>query len=397
MPVSTNIQTVAGSRRIAAFCAAFALGLASLLAWGPARAIETAASHALILDAETGAVLLEKNADVLMPPASMSKLMTLLMVYERLRNGSLSLNDTFPVSENAWKKGGAKSGGSTMFLNPFEKVRVEDLIRGIAIQSGNDACIVLAEGLSGSEEAFARAMTARAREMGLRSSTFRNSTGLPDPQHLTTAHDLALLAKHIIQNYPEYYHYDSEKYFTYNGIRQGNRNPLIYRDLGADGLKTGHTDESGYGLTASAVRNGRRLIMVLNGLPTLKARAAESETLIEWGFREFDNFALLQAGEKVADAEVWLGEEQTVPLILKSPLTVTLPRKSRPGMKVTVVYNGPISAPIAIDAPIAKLVVTAPDTKTIELPLVAGREVEKLGLFGRLAAALKAVIWGHQA
>ncbi len=395
--MSTNIQTVAGSRRIAAFCAAFALGLASLLAWGPARAIETAASHALILDAETGAVLLEKNADVLMPPASMSKLMTLLMVYERLRNGSLSLNDTFPVSENAWKKGGAKSGGSTMFLNPFEKVRVEDLIRGIAIQSGNDACIVLAEGLSGSEEAFARAMTARAREMGLRSSTFRNSTGLPDPQHLTTAHDLALLAKHIIQNYPEYYHYDSEKYFTYNGIRQGNRNPLIYRDLGADGLKTGHTDESGYGLTASAVRNGRRLIMVLNGLPTLKARAAESETLIEWGFREFDNFALLQAGEKVADAEVWLGEEQTVPLILKSPLTVTLPRKSRPGMKVTVVYNGPISAPIAIDAPIAKLVVTAPDTKTIELPLVAGREVEKLGLFGRLAAALKAVIWGHQA
>ncbi len=388
--------TAAGMRRIAALLSASAMCLSFLLAMGSARAIETAATHALIMDIETGAVLLEKNADVAMPPASMSKLMTLLMVYERLRNGSLSLNDTFPVSENAWKKGGAKSGGSTMFLNPFEKVRVEDLIRGIAIQSGNDACIVLAEGLSGSEEAFSRAMTARARELGLRNSTFRNSTGWPDPQHLMSAHDLALLAKHIIQTYPEYYHYDSEKYFTYNGIRQGNRNPLIYRDLGADGLKTGHTEESGYGLTASAVRNGRRLILVLNGLPSLKSRATESETLIEWGFREYDNYALFQAGEKVMDADVWLGEEKTVPLILRSPLTVTLPRKSRQGMKVTVVYNNPIAAPIAADTPIAKLVVTAPDTKAIELPLVAGTAVDGLGLFGRLSAALKAVIWGQE-
>ena len=388
--------TAAGMRRIAALLSASAMCLSFLLAMGSARAIETAATHALIVDIETGAVLLEKNADVAMPPASMSKLMTLLMVYERLRNGSLSLNDTFPVSENAWKKGGAKSGGSTMFLNPFEKVRVEDLIRGIAIQSGNDACIVLAEGLSGSEEAFSRAMTARARELGLRNSTFRNSTGWPDPQHLMSAHDLALLAKHIIQTYPEYYYYDSEKYFTYNGIRQGNRNPLIYRDLGADGLKTGHTEESGYGLTASAVRNGRRLILVLNGLPSLKSRATESETLIEWGFREYDNYALFQAGEKVMDADVWLGEEKTVPLILRSPLTVTLPRKSRQGMKVTVVYNNPIAAPIAADTPIAKLVVTAPDTKAIELPLVAGTAVDGLGLFGRLSAALKAVIWGQE-
>ena len=388
--------TAAGMRRIAALLSASAMCLSFLLAMGSARAIETAATHALIVDIETGAVLLEKNADVAMPPASMSKLMTLLMVYERLRNGSLSLNDTFPVSENAWKKGGAKSGSSTMFLNPFEKVRVEDLIRGIAIQSGNDACIVLAEGLSGSEEAFSRAMTARARELGLRNSTFRNSTGWPDPQHLMSAHDLALLAKHIIQTYPEYYYYDSEKYFTYNGIRQGNRNPLIYRDLGADGLKTGHTEESGYGLTASAVRNGRRLILVLNGLPSLKSRATESETLIEWGFREYDNYALFQAGEKVMDADVWLGEEKTVPLILRSPLTVTLPRKSRQGMKVTVVYNNPIAAPIAADTPIAKLVVTAPDTKAIELPLVAGTAVDGLGLFGRLSAALKAVIWGQE-
>ena len=388
--------TAAGMRRIAALLSASAMCLSFLLAMGSARAIETAATHALIVDIETGAVLLEKNADVAMPPASMSKLMTLLMVYERLRNGSLSLNDTFPVSENAWKKGGAKSGSSTMFLNPFEKVRVEDLIRGIAIQSGNDACIVLAEGLSGSEEAFSRAMTARARELGLRNSTFRNSTGWPDPQHLMSAHDLALLAKHIIQTYPEDYYYDSEKYFTYNGIRQGNRNPLIYRDLGADGLKTGHTEESGYGLTASAVRNGRRLILVLNGLPSLKSRATESETLIEWGFREYDNYALFQAGEKVMDADVWLGEEKTVPLILRSPLTVTLPRKSRQGMKVTVVYNNPIAAPIAADTPIAKLVVTAPDTKAIELPLVAGTAVDGLGLFGRLSAALKAVIWGQE-
>ena len=394
--MSISALTAIGIRRQAALLSTFLLCSVLWLAAAPAQAIETAARQALILDFDTGAVLLEKEADTLMPPASMSKLMTLLMVYERLRNRSLSLDDILPVSENAWKKGGAKSGGSTMFLNPGDKVRVEDLIRGIAIQSGNDACIVLAEGLSGSEEAFARAMTARARELGFRHSTFRNSTGLPDPQHLTTAHDLAALAKHIIQTYPEYYHYDSEKYFTYNGIRQGNRNPLIYRDLGADGLKTGHTEDSGYGLTASAIRNGRRLIMVLNGLPSLKARATESETLIEWAFREFDNYALLKGGEKVVDAEVWLGKEKSVPLVVKDPLTITLPRKSRPDMKVTVVYDGPIPAPIAADAPIAKLVVTAPDIKPIEIPLVAGVEVEQLGLFGRLGAALKAVIWGHQ-
>jgi len=394
--MSIDSLTAINIRRRAALLSAFLLGAVLWLAAAPAQAIETAARQALVVDFDTGAVLLEKEADTLMPPASMSKLMTLLMVYERLRNRSLSLDDILPVSENAWKKGGAKSGGSTMFLNPGDKVRVEDLIRGIAIQSGNDACIVVAEGLSGSEEAFARAMTARARELGLRNSTFRNSTGWPDPQHLTTAHDLAALAKYIIQTYPEYYHYDSEKYFTYNGIRQGNRNPLIYRDLGADGLKTGHTEESGYGLTASAIRNGRRLIMVLNGLPSLKARATESETLIEWGFREYDNYALLKGGEKVVDAEVWLGKEKSVPLVVKDPLTITLPRKSRPDMKVTVVYDGPIPAPIAADAPIAKLVVTAPDIKPIEIPLVAGVEVEQLGLFGRLGAALKAVIWGHQ-
>ncbi|MDP6884534.1 MAG: D-alanyl-D-alanine carboxypeptidase family protein, partial [Rhodospirillales bacterium] len=263
----------------------FVVLIAVLVAAARAGAIETMAREAFLMDMTTESVLMEKNADAPMAPASMSKLMTIYMVMERLQDGHLSLDDTFSVSETAWRKGGAKSGSSTMFLNPGSRVRVEDLLRGIVVQSGNDASIVIAEGLSGSEGQFALEMNLRAREMGLEDTNFVNSTGWPDPEHRTTARDLAHLAKRTITDFPQYYHYYAEKTFTYNGIRQGNRNPLLYKDLGADGLKTGHTRASGYGLVATVKRGERRLILVVNGLPSVKARARESERLIERGYQ----------------------------------------------------------------------------------------------------------------
>lgn len=360
-----------------------------------AAAVETVAREAILMDMTTGSVLFEKNADIPMPPASMSKLMTVYMLFERLKEGSLSLDDSFSVSENAWRKGGAKSGSSTMFLEPGSRVRVEDLIRGIIIQSGNDACIVVAEGLASSEQAFADEMTQRARRLGLAQSVFRNATGWPDPDHLVTARELALLAKHTIRDFPEYYHYYSEKRFTYNGIRQGNRNPLLYRDIGADGLKTGHTKESGYGLTATVARGDRRLILVVNGLPSVKMRSRESERLLEWGFREFNNFRLFTANDVVTQADVWLGEKMAVPLVIEKNLEIMLPRKARSGMKVSVSFEGPIPAPIAKGDHLAKLIVTAPGVEPIEVPLVAGVDIGQLGLVGRLGAALKYLIWGN--
>ncbi len=372
--------------------------LCLITAWAasapPAAAIEVVARQAILMDMATGAVLFEKNADEPTSPASMSKLMTAYMVFERLRDGRLSLDDTFLVSETAWRKGGAKSGSSTMFLDPGKRVRVEDLLRGIIVQSGNDACIVIAEGLAGSEQAFAEEMTRRGRQMGLQNSVFKNATGWPDPGHEMSVRDLAVLAKRTIEDFPEFYHYYAERNFTYNGIRQINRNPLLYRDMGADGLKTGHTSESGYGLTASVARGDRRLILVVNGLPTKKARSREPKRLFEWGFREFKNYALFKAGDVVADADVWLGNDATVPLVIDKDLLITLARKARPKMKVKAVFEGPIPAPVAMGTEIATLIVTVPGEETVRVPLVAGAEVERLGLLGRLGAALKYILWG---
>jgi len=362
---------------------------------GPATAIESAARQALLVEMATGAVLFEKDADDLMHPASMSKMMTVYMVFERLRDGRLSLDDALPVSENAWRKGGAKSGGSTMFLDPGSRVKLEDLIHGIIVQSGNDACIVVAEALAGSEETFAAEMTDRARELGLQDTTLRNATGWPHPEHLTTARDLAILARRTIEDFPDFYHYYDDKVFTYSGIRQTNRNPLLYRDVGADGLKTGHTEASGYGLTASATRGDRRLILVVNGLSSVKERAREAERLVSWGFREFENYALLKAGEVVTDAEVWLGRDPVVPLVIEKDLTITLPRKARREMKVTVRFDGPVPAPIRQGTPLATLSVQAPGRDPVEVPLVAGADVEQLGIVGRLGAALRHIVWGQ--
>jgi D-alanyl-D-alanine carboxypeptidase (penicillin-binding protein 5/6) len=361
----------------------------------PAQAIETIADQAYLIEMTTGQVLYEKNSDRPVPPASMSKMMTAYMIFERLRDGSLTLEDTFSVSENAWRKGGAKSGGSTMFLEPGKRAKVEDLLRGIIVQSGNDACIVVAESLASSEEAFAEEMTARAREMGLKDTAFKNSTGWPDPGHLSTARDLAMLAQHTIKDFPEYYHYYGEKEFTYNTIRQINRNPLLYKDIDVDGLKTGHTEASGYGLTASAVKGDRRLILVVNGLATKKDRSREPERLLNWGFRDFNNYRLFTAGEEVTEADVWLGKEAKVPLIIEAEMLLTLARKARRKMKVTVSFENPIPAPIAKGDPVARLVLTVPGREPLEVPLLAGAAVERLGLFGRLGTALKAIIWGE--
>ncbi|MHA1113777.1 MAG: D-alanyl-D-alanine carboxypeptidase family protein [Alphaproteobacteria bacterium] len=371
-----------------AFLAVFVL-LSALLFAPAAWALETKAKQAILIDATTGAVLLEKDADTPMPPSSMSKMMTIYLLFDALKSGSLSLDDTFAVSRRAWRWGGSK-----MWVLVDTRVRVEDLIRGIIIHSGNDASIVVAEGLAGSEEAFADMMNERARAIGLENSNFRNATGWPAEGQYVTARDLAQLALRTIRDFPEYYRYYAEKNFTYNNIRQGNRNPLLYQNLSADGLKTGHTEAAGYGLTSSAARNGRRLILVVNGLTSERERSRESARLLDWGYREFDNYPLFAAGETVEEAGVWLGRAETVPLVIDRDVVVTLPRRARRNMKVAVVYEGPVPAPIAKGTQIANLRISAPGRETIELPLNAGADVEQLGFAGRLGAAFKQLVWG---
>ena len=315
--------------------------------------------------------------------------MTAYMAFEAIKAGRVKMDDMLPVSEKAWRMQGSK-----MFVHVGDRVKIEDLLKGIIVQSGNDACIVVAEGLAGSEEAFAEKATKRARELGLSNSTFRNASGWPAEGHLMTARDLSTLAKRIIIDFPEFYPFYSIRNFTYNGITQGNRNPLLYKDIGADGLKTGHTEIAGYGLTASAKRDGRRLVLVVNGLGSIKQRGEETERLLDWGFREFSNYLLFDAGQTVGDAETWLGSSETVPLVAGKRLLATLPRTARDGMVVKVVYNGPIAAPINRGDEIAKLLVDVPGQPTQELPLLAGTDVEKLGFFGKIGAAVKYLLTG---
>ncbi len=356
--------------------------------------MDTIAREALIVDMQTGTSLMEKNPDAPMPPASMSKLMTLYILFEQLQNGSLKLDDTFKVSEKAWRLGGFKSGSSTMGLNPGERVRIEDLIRGIIVQSGNDACIVVAEGLAGSEELFAEQMNTKAKLLGLKNSTFKNSTGWPHPGHRMTPRDLVTLTMRTISDFPKYYHYYKETEFTHNRIKQFNRNPLIFTDPTVDGLKTGYTQEAGYGLTASALRGGRRLIIVVNGLTSKKDRRKEPERLFDWGFREFNNYELFKAGEIIDEADVWLGTESKVPFVINDNLTLTLKRKLKANMKVTLKYKSPIPAPISKGDKIGVLEVKIPYQETIKMDVIAGQSVKQLGFLGRLVALFTSVIWG---
>ena len=357
----------ATAKNPARMAAALSLGLAMLLAFAAgARAqpsVDTAAEQAILIDMQTGMVLLEKSPDTPMPTSSMSKIMTVYMLFEALEEGRLSLDEALPVSEYAWRKGGSK-----MFVEVGTEVRVEDLIRGIVVQSGNDASIVVAEALGGTEEGFAQAMTERARELGLTNSRFANATGWPDPNHYSTARDLAILSQRLIADFPQYYHYFAETEFTFSEIKQGNRNPLLYRNIGADGLKTGHTEDAGYGLAASAMQDERRLVLVVNGLGSVNARAEESARLIAWGFREFDNVALFESGETVETAAVWLGQAETVPLVLQDDLTVTLRRSLRRDLSVVARVQEPLQAPIMAGDTVGALIVTAPGSPAIESP-----------------------------
>ena len=353
-----------------------------------AQAIETKASYALLLDAETGVALFEKNADARMSPASMSKLMTVLMVFEALESGAISADEEFFVSDDAWRRGGAGSGGSTMFLKARSRVSVLDLLRGVIIQSGNDACIALAEGMAGSEPAFAEIMTERAQELGMSRSRFINSTGLPDPDHKTTARDLAILARELINNHADYYRLFSERDFTWNNIRQTNRNPLLSANIGADGLKTGHTQESGYGLVASAEQNGRRLILVINGLNSKRERAREARKLMTFGFRNFQRDLLVEAGQQVAELPVWHGDEATVKVTTKQRFDIVTPRSGRRKMVATVTYENPVLAPIKAGDKLGKLRVTLPGLVPQEVDLVAAEDIDKGNIIGRAIDSL---------
>ena len=363
------------------------LALSSLPA--AAELAETSAREAILIDASTGTVLFEKNADEPTYPSSMTKMMTMYLVFEALAEGHLALDDTLPVSEEAWRMGGSK-----MFVEVDTRVSVEDLIQGVVVQSGNDATIVLAEGLAGSEAAFAEKMTEKAHELGMTSSNYRNASGWPDPEHVTTVRDLATIAIRTIEDFPQYYPYYAETSFTYSDIEQSNRNPLLYANMGADGLKTGHTEDAGYGLTASAIRDGRRLVLVINGVESSEVRAREGERLLEWGFRETDAYDLLGAGETVTDAEVWLGDSSTVPLVLADDLKITMSRDGRRDMVATAVYQGPIPAPIVKGMPIATLVIEAPGMPTVEEPLLAGEDVGELSMFSRVGAAISYLVFG---
>lgn len=383
--------------RIATLAPVLALILAPVFALATPQAaeaarIETNAREAILVDYDTGQVLFEKDAERPMPPASMTKIMTVFLAFERLADGRLRMEDEIPISEKAWRKGGSK-----MFVEVGTRVSVEDILHGIIVQSGNDAAIALAEALSGTEEAFAELMTEKAAEIGMKDATFRNATGWPDPEHRITAEGLSILAREMIRRFPEYYRIYGETTFTYNGIKQGNRNPLLYKGMGADGLKTGHTQNAGYGLTASAKRGDRRLILVVNGLGSVRERSSESERLLEWGFREFDNYTLLERGELVEEASVWLGAKETVPLVTENELVLTMPRASRKEMRVTVEYEGPIPAPIVKGQVLARLRVAAPGMEDRIMPLRAGDDVAKLGPVGRITSAIGHLIWGPSA
>ena len=356
---------------------------------------ETKAKHAILMDADANLVFYEKDPDTLMPPASMSKLMTLAVVFRELKAGRIKLEDQFKVSEHAWRTGGAPSGSSAMFAPLNSMVSVEDLIQGITVQSGNDSCIILAEGISGTEDAFVKEMNKYAKEIGLTKSHFENSTGLPADGHVMTARELAFLANFLIKEYPEYYHYFGEKQFTFNKHTFNNRNPLIFTDLGVDGLKTGFIEEAGYGLVASAKRGDQRVILVVSGLDTKKEREEEPRKLLEWGFKSFKPFRLFDVGETVSDALVWGGTRHYVPLVGDRNIDIILPTNSSGKVNAQIVYDGPIKAPIRKGDQVAVLRITAADTAaTNDIPLYAGEDVGRSNFAMRGLDSLMVLAFG---
>jgi serine-type D-Ala-D-Ala carboxypeptidase (penicillin-binding protein 5/6) len=334
------------------------------------QAFQTSAPHAILIDAASSSVLFEKDADALVVPASTSKIMTAEIVFHELSLGHLHLDDQFVVSETAWREGGAPARGSAMFAPINSSIRIEDLIRGLVIVSGNDAAITLAEGIAGSEGAFATQMTKRARELGLEHSTFTNAWGRGDPEEKVTAREMATLANHVIQTYPDLYKYFSEKDFTWNKIKQPSRNPLLTKDLGADGLKTGYIDQaSGYGIVASAVQNGQRLILALYGCRTAREREDEARKILQWGFRAFDSRSVFQAGEVVGGAKVYGGARSEAPLAADGEVRILAPRNSSERFTGRIVYTGPLIAPVEAGREVARLRIFRGTEQILDLPL----------------------------
>jgi D-alanyl-D-alanine carboxypeptidase (penicillin-binding protein 5/6) len=363
--------------------------IAFALAALPARAFETAATAAWVYDMSTGTVLMDKNADQPLPPASMSKLMTINMLFEALRDGRVTMDTEFAVSARA-----KAMGGSTMFLQETDRPTTRDLLYGMIVNSGNDACVVVAEGLAGTEEAFSAQMTERGRALGMTNSVFANSSGWPDPNHRMTMRDLGILAQHLIEDFPEYYPIFAETEFNYKDrapANARNRNPLLALGVGADGLKTGHTQEAGYGLVGSAKQGDRRVIFVITGLPTDEARAEESERIVSWAFRQFSEKTVARAGIRLAEAKVHLGEAETVGLVPAEDVSLLVPALVQDSMTAEVVYNGPLTAPIAKGTAVAELIVHVPDLPDRRIPLVTEADVGSAGFTRRLTVAAQAL------
>ncbi len=359
-----------------------------------AQTMATPARQAVLLDASTGSVLFEKDADTPFPPASMSKLMTVYLAFDAIKQGELALDDEVVVSDETWREWNNR--GSTMFLRARDVVTVADLLRGIIVLSGNDACVVLAEHMAGSHELFVDWLNAKAVEIGLTGSVFKNANGWPAEGHVMSARDLATLSHRLSTDFEDLYPMFGEREFLYKNFESNryNRNPLLGRFPGADGLKTGHTEESGYGLAASAERDGRRLILVVGGLSSTSERTRESQRLLQYGFRNFSHYPLFRAGETVDYAEVWLGEALTVPMVIGEDLAITMSRRQRAEMKVSVEYMNPVPAPIARGQRVGDIVVELRGREPMRLPLVAGQAVEEVGGFGKIGAAFEYLLFG---
>lgn len=365
---------------------------------GPALAdgqlFETKAKQAFMIDAETGTVLFAKDADAPIPPASLAKLMTAEVIFDAVKAGRYSLEDTFVVSEHAWRTGGAPSGTATMFAALKSAVPLADLIQGIVVQSANDGCIVAAEGMAGSEENFAQSMTERARKLGLSQSTFVNPTGLPAEGQTTTVRDMALLGLHIWKEYPDLYRYYAQPDFTWNKIRQRNRNPLLAMDIGADGMQLGFTEGQGYSIVGAASQNGRRVFAALAGLASERERAEEARKLIDWGMKSFREMQLFADGEPVGEASVYGGEKNGVALKAKGPVNILVPVSDRDKMVARIVYEGPVSAPVASGMPVGALEVWIGDTLSQQTPLFAAEDVGLGSLHKRALDAIGELLVG---
>ncbi|WP_187971824.1 D-alanyl-D-alanine carboxypeptidase family protein [Aquibium microcysteis] len=359
-----------------------------------AQLFETRAGQAFMIDAETGTVLFSKDADTLIPPASLAKLMTMEVVFNALKAGRLTMDDAFQVSEHAWRTGGAPSGTSTMFAALKSSIRLEDLIQGVIVQSANDGCIIIAEGMAGSEENFAQLMTERARQIGLTKSVFKNATGLPAEGQLVTVRELAMLALHIWREYPEYYKYYSQPDFTWNRIRQTNRNPLLKMDIGADGLKTGFTEGSGYAIVGSVDRQGRRLFVALSGLASENARAEEARKILDWGVRAFETHEVFAADEVVGQAQLFGGAKGSVALKARAPVSILVPITNRDRLVARIVYQGPLRAPVEAGMPAGTLKVWIGDTLSQETPLFTAESVGTGSLHSRAMDAIGELLVG---